>query len=191
MLRTYRRAAMWRRKAESEGQQRFWQQLYSTMSKNMPRRSQDKRRWSKMGPRQAKIGPRQAKTGTDMFPDRPKPGPRQAKAGQDRPKTGPRQAQEKPRQAQDSLLTVPAWPRQSQDRPRQTPRADLERFCRFRSRSKPWFFLRVPPTSAILSRKRGKCEKWVNIMPTWPQHERGSPWIWAVLASPNQGKTVC
>ena len=109
VLRTYRRAARWRRHAESERKQVFWQHLQHNSEKcpkTGPRRTQDRPRQahkkprraksrqdrSKTSPRQAQDRPRQSQDRARQAQNTPKTGPRQAKTGQDRTKTGSRQA---------------------------------------------------------------------------------------------------
>ena len=144
VLRTYRRAAMWRRKAEGERRQRFLVAIIAQCPKicqDAAKTSQQKPRWVQDGPKTDQDRPKTSQDRHRQAQDRPETGPRQTKTGQDRAKIGSRQGQDRPRQAPDSLLTALDWPRQRQDGPRQAPRADLERFLVFRSHAKPWFFL--------------------------------------------------
>ena len=151
VLRTYRRAARWRQKAESESRR--------DLSSNSSRMFQ-------MALDNPKTGEDRPQTGSRQVQDK-------SKTGQNRPKTRPRQARDTPRPApdrprhvQDEPKTGPDRPRQVLHRPKPAPRANLARFFVPPNHAKPWFFLRIPPGSVILRKKCKKCEKYANIVPT-------------------------
>ena len=88
VLRTYRRAARERRKAESERQQGFTAANMAQCAKMPQDRLETGNDRPKMVPRQAQERQQQAKTDPRLGQDRPKTGQDSPKTGQDRPKTG-------------------------------------------------------------------------------------------------------